>query len=57
MNTKLAKLLRKKAKSLLGGFKPTEYTRNSNTGAVEVTLNCTRGVYREMKRAVKAGIR
>lgn len=57
MNAKLAKILRRKAKEMLGGFKPTEYTKNSDTRAIEVTLNCTRGVYRQMKKAIKAGIR
>ena len=57
MNAKLAKMVRKKSKELLGGYKPTQYIRNPATGAIEVALNCTRGVYLHMKRAIKHDVR
>lgn len=57
MNAKLCKILRKKAKEVLNGHKPTTYIRNSETGAIEVASDCTRGVYRHMKKAIKDGIR
>jgi len=49
MNGRKARALRQKARSLTVGFPKAEYTVDSN-GAVVLATNCTKGVYRQLKK-------
>lgn len=52
MNTKTAKRLRKEAR-----YHPTDprkYERVGNTGTIEVSAECSRSLYRELKKEYKA---
>lgn len=63
MNAKTCKLLRRKARSLTIGKSETQYRRGSHPSphnkryiipeGIEVAHDCTRGVYRRLKRQLQ----
>ena len=55
MNAKLAKKLRKHAKTITKGLIITDHRRNPNSNALEVVPTCTRFVYKKLKKLVSHG--
>lgn len=57
MNAKKAKLLRVHAQEMTLGKPARAYLRHNTTKAIIVHPECTRGVYRHLKRLVKSGVK
>lgn len=50
MNVKLAKKLRRQARKITKGLVLTDYRRNANTNSLELVPDCTRFVYKQLKK-------